>query len=131
VPRSHLLEWNRQGIAGAPGLQGAPGPAGPPGPVGSAGPTGPTGPPGPSGVSEIEYVFGGMVPGTAVARAKCRPGTKVTGGGGFSLNGAGLQQNHPISDDSGVVAWGSVAIGWQVAASDWSPVQAYVVCVGP
>jgi hypothetical protein len=130
-PNSHLLEWNREGVPGVPGPVGAPGPAGPPGPAGIAGPQGPAGLPGSSGFSEFQYVFGGMVPGTSVARAMCPPGTKVTGGGGFSLNGAGLQQNHPISDNTGVVAYGSVAIGWQIAATDWSAVQAYVVCVGP
>jgi len=72
-----------------------------------------------------------MYPGTSVSRAFCPTGTKVTGGGGFSLNGAGLQQSYPISDASGVIAFGSTAIGWQVAASDFSNVQAFVVCVGP
>jgi hypothetical protein len=57
-------------------------------------------------------------------------GTKVTGGGGVSLNGAGLQQSYPISDNTGVIAFGDTAIGWQVAAADWSNVQAFVVCVG-
>jgi hypothetical protein len=47
------------------------------------------------------------------------------------VNGAGLQQNYPIADETGLVAFGSTAIGWQIAASDWSYVQAYVVCVGP
>jgi hypothetical protein len=61
----------------------------------------------------------------------CPPGTIVTGGGGSSHNGAGLQQNYPISDDTGAIAYGSTAIGWQVAAADWSTVQAHVVCVGP
>ena len=56
---------------------------------------------------------------------------KLTGGGGFSLNGAGLQQNHSISDETGVIAFGSTAIGWQVAASDWSDVQAVVICAAP
>ena len=131
---SYLLEWNREGVAGVPGRAGAVGPVGPIGPTGPAGPAGPVGPPGPSapsGLVNVEYVFGEMVPGTSVARAMCPPGTIVTGGGGFSTNGAGLQQNHPISDESGLVAWGSHAIGWQIAASDWSSVQAYVVCVGP
>jgi hypothetical protein len=72
-----------------------------------------------------------MFPGTSVARAFCPPGTKVTGGGGFSLSGAGLQQSHPISDLTGVVAFGTTAIGWQIAASNFSDVQAYVVCLGP
>ena len=72
-----------------------------------------------------------MYPGTSVARAFCPPGTVVTGGGGFSLSGEGLQQNYPISDETGAIAYGSVAIGWQVAASNFSDVQAFVVCVGP
>ena len=119
------LTWNREG---APGPQG---PSGPPGMPGPAGPQGPAGPPGPAGIGVIEYVFGGMVPNTSVARAICPTGMRVTGGGGFSVNGSGLQQNHPISDLTGVVAYGQRAIGWQVAATDWSTVQAYVVCVGP
>ena len=99
-----------------------------------AGPEGPAGPPGPAGTSSggaVSYVFGGMFPGTSVARALCPAGTKVTGGGGFSLNLVGLQQSHPISDETGVVAFGTTAIGWQIAASDFSPVQAYVICLGP
>jgi len=71
-----------------------------------------------------------MYPGTSVARAFCPLGTKVTGGGGFTLNNVGLAQNYPISDETGVVAYGTTAIGWQVAATDWSNVQAYVVCAG-
>jgi hypothetical protein len=79
----------------------------------------------------FQYVMGGMVPGTSVSRAFCPEGTKVAGGGGFSVNGAGLQQNFPISDETGVIAFGTTAIGWQVAATDWSDVQAFVVCAGP
>jgi hypothetical protein len=77
----------------------------------------------------VQYITGGMVAGTSVARAFCPRGYIVSGGGGFSLNGAGLQQTHPISDIDGTVAWGSSAIGWQVAADDWSDVQAFVVCL--
>jgi hypothetical protein len=72
-----------------------------------------------------------MAPNTSVSQAFCPPNWKVTGGGGLSLNGAGLKQNFPISDDTGVIAYGDTAIGWQVAASDWSDVQAFVVCVAP
>jgi hypothetical protein len=72
-----------------------------------------------------------MYPGTSVARAFCPSGTKLIGGGGFSLNGAGLQQNYPISDQTGVVAFGTTAIGWQIAASDFSTVQAYAICMAP
>jgi hypothetical protein len=35
-----------------------------------------------------------------------------------------------VSDNTGVIAFGSTAIGWQVAASDFSGVQAFVVCAG-
>ena len=63
-------------------------------------------------------------------RAFCAPGEKVTGGGGFTTqNGSGLIQNHPISDETGVIAWGTTAIGWQVAAENFDgPVVAFVVC---
>lgn len=131
---SVMLTWNRDGAPGPQGPAGpagTPGPAGPAGPQGPQGPQGPAGPAGPSGVGTIVYVFGGMVPNTSVARAICPAGTRVTGGGGLSVNGAGLQQNHPIADLTGLIASGQRAIGWQVAATDWSTVQAYVVCVGP
>jgi hypothetical protein len=140
APGSVVLKWNLQGPAGARGPAGpagplgptgAAGPAGPVGPAGAAGPPGPEGPAGPSGIANVHYILGGMVPNTAVARAICPTGTIVTGGGGFSVNGAALQQNYPISDDTGAIAYGSTAIGWQVAARDWSRVQAHVVCVGP
>jgi hypothetical protein len=77
------------------------------------------------------YITAGMFPGTSVSRAFCPTGTKVAGGGGVSLNGAGLQQSYPISDATGVIAFGSVAIGWQIAASDFSAVQAFVLCAEP
>lgn len=83
--------------------------------------------------SGVLYVQGGMVPGTSVARAYCPKGYIVTGGGGVTLGGipAALQQSHPISDRTGVFAWGSSAIGWQVAANDWSDVIAFVICMQP
>jgi hypothetical protein len=98
--------------------------------IGRPGQDGQPGPPGPSGAdTTYNYRFGGMVPGTSVARAFCEPGEKVTGGGGFSVSSsAGLTQDHPISDNTGVVAWGTTAIGWQVASEDWGAVQAYVIC---
>ena len=116
------LSWNTQGSQG---------PSGPTGPAGSTGATGATGATGPSGApTTYNYRFGGMVPGTSIARAFCFPGEKVTGGGGFSTNpaSAGLTQNHPISDNTGVVAWGTTAIGWQVASEGFGDVQAYVIC---
>ncbi len=99
--------------------------------VGPEGPAGSPGPAGTSGGGTVSYVVGGMFPGTSVARAFCPPGTKVTGGGGVSLSGAGLQQDYPISDATGVIAFGTTAIGWQIAASDFSDVQAFVACLGP
>jgi hypothetical protein len=79
----------------------------------------------------IVYVAGGMVPGTSVARAFCPKGYVVTGGGGFTTSGApaSLQQTYPISDSSGTIAWGVTGIGWQVAASDWSNVIAFAICI--
>lgn len=84
-------------------------------------------------LSGVLYVTGGMVPGTSVARAYCPRGYIVSGGGGLTTSGqpAALQQSFPISDTSGVFAWGKNAIGWQVAADDWSDVQAFVVCLAP
>jgi hypothetical protein len=77
------------------------------------------------------YISGGMVEGASVARAFCPEGMKLTGGGGASLTGVGIQQNYPIADHTGVIAFGSTAIGWQVAAVDWSTVQAFAICAEP
>lgn len=76
------------------------------------------------------YGVGVVVEGTSVARAFCAPGQKVTGGGGISTEGSavGLTQNYPISDSSGTIAFGTTAIGWQVAAEGFTAVQAFVVC---
>src|SRR5207249_2082210 len=74
---------------------------------------------------------------TGVARAFCSTGTKVTGGGGFvetppppgAFKEEKLRQTHPISDRTGVIAFGTSAIGWQVASSDFADtVAAFVVC---
>jgi hypothetical protein len=80
---------------------------------------------------DVQYVTGGMVPDTSVARAFCPAGYHVTGGGGITTSGmpAALQQSYPISDTDGTIASGPNAIGWQVAADDWSDVQAFVVCL--
>ena len=82
-------------------------------------------------VLDIQYVSGGMAPDTSVARAFCPAGYHVTGGGGLTTGGmpAALQQSFPISDTDGTIAFGPNAIGWQVAADDWSDVQAFVVCL--
>jgi hypothetical protein len=102
------------------------------GPAGSQGPAGPPGPAGAADSIDVLYMTGGMVPGTSVARAICPPGRIVAGGGGITRGaGSGLQQSHPISDNTGVIAYGSNAIGWQVAADDWGFVQAFVVCILP
>jgi hypothetical protein len=134
------LEWNIAGARGPQGLAGARGPvgpAGPPGPAGAIGPVGPSGPAGPAGpvgperpasALKLIYVTAGIYPGTAVSRAFCPSGTIVVGGGGVTLNRQGLQQSYPISDDTGGIAFGSTAVGWQVAASDFSAVQAFVIC---
>jgi hypothetical protein len=71
-----------------------------------------------------------MFPGTSVNRAFCPPNTRVTGGGGFSLSGVGLKYSYPIQED-GTNASGTDAVAWQVAATDWSDVQAFVVCASP
>src|SRR5262245_10825462 len=134
---SELIEWKIAGSAGPAGPQGPAGNPGPPGAIGPAGATGPagavgpTGPSGPAGPANLIYITAGMYPGTSVSRAFCPTGSKVVGGGGFSIEQKGLQQNLPISDETGVFAFGSTAIGWQVAASDFSQVQAFVVCAVP
>lgn len=109
----NLLQWTQSGIPGPPGLPG------------------PAGPPGPSGVANVYYISAGMYPGTSVSRAFCPPDTKVTGGGGFAVNERGLRYSYPIADETGLNAYDSIAIGWQVAADDWSDVQSFVVCAGP
>ena len=90
-------------------------------------------PPPPPSTLTVEYVTGGMYPGTSVSRAFCPPGSIVAGGGGITMLGAdhALQQSHPISDLTGLIAWGPNAIGWQVATDDWSDSQAFVVCLRP
>ena len=144
------LQWNQDGPAGPAGPMGPLGPAGPAGPTGAtgpagpagaagpagptgatgpAGPTGATGPAGPAGAAQVQYITGDPAVGT-VSRAFCPLGTTVTGGGGIT-GGAGLSQSYPISDESGVIAWGTTAIGWQAEAADWGFVQAHVACVGP
>jgi hypothetical protein len=121
-----------EGPAGAPGPQGPPGEDGDPGPQGPTGPQGPQGPAGPAGApgsSTYNYRSGSATNGAA--RAFCLPGEKVTGGGAFATDGSfsrGLIQNHPISDATGVVAWGTTAIGWQAATEGFGPVQVYVIC---
>jgi hypothetical protein len=135
-PNHYPLEWQQEGPAGPIGPPGPVGPAGPAGFPGATGPVGPVGPPGPTGPAgtsgtplQVLYSTGGITPGTSVARALCPPGWKVAGGGAITAGaGSGLQQSFPISDNTGLIAWGSNAIGWQAAADDWGYAQAFVVC---
>lgn len=87
-------------------------------------------PPVPPVVTTYNYRVGGIVAGTSVARAFCQPGEAVTGGGGLATSPAdvGLMQDFPISDATGVGAFGTTAIGWQVAGEGFGGVQAYVIC---
>lgn len=126
-PAEVAISWNQVGP------QGKLGPTGPQGPSGPIGPQGPTGPQGPSGAATTyNYRLGLIIPGTSVARAFCLAGEKVTGGGGFSTgpsaSSAGLTQNYPISDATGTIAFGTTAIGWQMASEGFGTVQAFVVC---
>ena len=77
--------------------------------------------------------------GTGLARATCSKRMPVIGGGGFVETPAGtpfkeeaLRQTYPISDLSGVLAFGSSAIGYQVASSDFTDsVVAFSICAAP
>ena len=78
---------------------------------------------------------------TGVARAYCPPGRPVIGGGGFVETPPPppavpqeekLRQIHPISDTTGVIAYGNVAIGYQAASSDFADVVvSFAVCGSP
>jgi hypothetical protein len=76
------------------------------------------------------YNYRSQQSSTGMARAFCVKGEKVSGGGAFTTNnGAGLIQNYPISDASGVIAWGTTAIGWQAAVENFNgTVVAFVIC---
>ena len=110
----HKLEWAQVGPEGPRGAQGPEGPQGPVGPAGS--------------IANLMYVTGGMQAGTSVARAFCPPGWKLVGGGALTIDQTGLTQNFPISDTTGLIAWGSNAIGWQAATEGWGGAQAFAVC---
>ncbi len=132
-----LTSWDivgPQGPPGATGLTGATGPAGPAGATGPAGPAGATGPTGPAGATNVQYVSHQGVAGTGFARVFCFTGTKVVGGGGFVFGGTSnaIMQNYPISDNTGVIAFDSTAVGWQVATSDFTGTAvAFVICASP
>ena len=109
-------------VRGPRGLAGRVGPAGTPGAPGTPGP--------PAPLTTYHYRSGGIASGTSVARAFCVGGEKVTGGGGVStdMSPVGITQSFPISDTSGANAWGTTAIGWQVASEGFGGVQAFVIC---
>jgi len=76
---------------------------------------------------------------TGLARAFCSKRMPVIGGGGFVETPAGmpfkeekLRQTYPISDATGVLAFGNSAIGYQVASSDFTDiVAAFSICAAP
>ena len=72
-----------------------------------------------------------------VARAFCPAGTTVLGGGGFVeqptppgiFKEVKLRQTYPISDATGVLAFGTTAIGWQAASSNFEDtVSSFAIC---
>ena len=76
--------------------------------------------------------------GTGLARAYCSSRMTLLGGGAFveSPRRSGfkeekLRQTYPISDNTGVIAFGSTAIGWQAASSDFTDIVAsFAICAG-
>src|SRR5436190_1790474 len=76
---------------------------------------------------------------TGLARAFCSKRMPVIGGGGFVETPAGmpfkeekLRQTYPISDATGVIAFGTTAIGWQAASSNFQDiVVSFAVCATP
>ena len=128
----HAVQWSIQGPQGPQGSQGPRGPQGSQGPQGPQGPPGSQGPQGPSGATNVQYISAQGSSGTAV-RAFCPAGMKVTGGGGFVEGGSdALRQSFPISDTSGTIAFGTTAVGWQVASSNFSgTIVAFVICASP
>jgi hypothetical protein len=72
--------------------------------------------------------------GIGFARVFCEDGEIVVGGGGFAESGDGLHEaklrySFPIADATGVIAWGTSAVGWQAASSDFSgTVGALAIC---
>lgn len=78
--------------------------------------------------------------GVGLARAFCPAGSIVTGGGAFAevlpppfaFREKALRQSYPISDATGVIAWGNTAVGWQAASSNFTDlVGAFAVCTTP
>lgn len=63
------------------------------------------------------------------ARAFCPPGWTISGGGGAKADGTvGLSESFPFTLPDGAFGNDQPALGWQVVASDFSPVIAFVVC---
>ena len=88
------------------------------------------GPQGPAGPTTVQYI---TVQALGHAKAFCPAGTKVTGGGAF-VEGLPwtLRHSFPIADESGVVASGITAIGWQAASSDGNGiVSSTAICASP
>jgi hypothetical protein len=126
------ISWNQTGSIGPMGPQGTQGLTGSAGPQGSIGPQGNPGPQGPAGtLATVNYR---SVQDVGVVRAFCLPGETLTGGGGFAESGDGLhesklRQSFPIADATGVIAFATTAIGWQVASSDFTgAVVAFAIC---
>jgi hypothetical protein len=119
-PRGHPVPTARRERKGPPG------PQGPQGPQGGVGPQGPAGPP-----AQITYHYRSeQENGGRAARVFCLAGERVVGGGAFAVGGfmTGLIQNYPISDATGVIAFGTTAIGWQAATEGFGAVQVHVIC---
>jgi hypothetical protein len=103
------IQWNQQGVAGAPGPQGPVGPEGPAGPIGPQGPAG-----GFSGYEIVTLDFTvphSTVDFTYVATAFCPPG-KLVISGGYAIGQDGVNEfrgSHPelVQDGEG---W-SVGVG--------------------
>jgi len=116
LPGEQAIAWNQTGPAG---------PAGPPGPAGTAG-------------TSLNLQWR-SAQGVGLARAFCLPGEVLVSGCGAieAASGLGsdpvmLRQSFPISDETGVNAFGSNAIGWQVASSNFADTAiAFAACAAP
>jgi hypothetical protein len=97
----------------------------PAGPRGPAGVPGPAGPQGPAGSTKVPVRVGPE--DSPRSTAKCQPGERAVGGGGFSVDGF-------LYDSSPSVTEGTPT-DWQAAAGTpdggFGTAQAYVVCASP
>ena len=121
-----------QGNKGDTGATGARGDTGLIGATGAAGVTGPAGPTGPAGAVSVQYRSSY---GPGLVKAFCLSDEKVIGGGGsvgppgVFRSGDVVRGSFPISNVGGDYAFGTTAIGWEVAGSfDDSFVVAFVLC---